>query len=78
MLHENLAGVAVLWVGLWICAARVIPAAKLANFKEVLIFTLAWSDFFLLLFLVTVKSVDDAINDVIALKQQFNPLFLFL
>lgn len=53
-------------------------ASKLANLKQVLYFTLAWSDLFLLLLLVTVKSVDDAIQDLIELKQRFNPVFLFL
>lgn len=53
-------------------------ASKLANLKQVLYFTLAWSDLFLLLLLVTVKSVDDAIQDLIELKKRFNPVFLFL
>lgn len=53
-------------------------ASKLANLKQVLYFTLAWSDLFLLLLLVTVKSVDDAIQDLIELKERFNPVFLFL
>jgi len=78
MFHENLVGVAALWVGLWISASFIIPIVKLENFKEVLFFTLAWSDFFLLLFFVTLKSVDDTIKDFIELKQQLNPLFFFL
>jgi hypothetical protein len=53
-------------------------ASKLANLKQVLYFTLAWSDLFLLLLLVTVKSVDDAIQDLIELKERFNPVLLFL
>lgn len=53
-------------------------ASKLANLKQVLYVTLAWSDLFLLLLLVTVKSVDDAIQDLIELKERFNPVFLFL
>jgi len=71
MFHENLAV-----AGLWISAALITPAAKLAIFKEVF-FTLAWSGFFLLLFLVTLDL--DTINDFMELKQQYsNPLFLYL
>lgn len=75
--YEKLAGVA-RWIGAVGSASRFTAVAKLANFKEVFYFTLAWSDLFLLLFLVTLKSVDDGIQDLVDLKRQFNPVFLFL